>query len=298
MAPVAAKPPNSGAAMLARPCAMSSWLGSWRSSIWLSATRAESSDSMAPSSAMVIAGEISLPSVDQTASGRPKGGQLLRDAAKAAADGVDRQREQGVDRGADDQHGQRAGQRGAARRSSAASRFHDSRKTSRPPTGPPWAGRRYGQVGGQGLDLGEELAGQVVDLQAEEILDLGEEDHHRDAVGEADHHRQRDEADQLPMRSAPMASSMHAGQHGGDEQVLHAVVGDDGVDDGDEGAGGAADLHPRAAEAEIRKPATMAVQMPAVGDMPEAIAKAIASGRASTPTVMPAERSLPSCARL
>ena len=43
--------------------------------------------------------------------------------------------------------------------------------------------------------------------------------------------------------------------------------------------------------AEIRKPATMAVQMPAVGLMPLAIAKAIASGRASTPTVRPAEMS-------
>ena len=31
--------------------------------------------------------------------------------------------------------------------------------------------------------------------------------------------------------------------------------------------------------------------MPAVGDMPLAIAKAIASGRASTPTVRPAETS-------
>jgi hypothetical protein len=35
----------------------------------------------------------------------------------------------------------------------------------------------------------------------------------------------------------------------------------------------------------------MAVQMPAVGDMPEAIAKAMASGRASTPTVTPAPKS-------
>jgi len=43
--------------------------------------------------------------------------------------------------------------------------------------------------------------------------------------------------------------------------------------------------------AEIRKPATMAVQMPAVGDMPLAMAKAMASGSASTPTVRPADRS-------
>ena len=43
--------------------ARAAWLGLWRSSIWLSATRAESSDSIAPSSAIVRAGAISLPSV-------------------------------------------------------------------------------------------------------------------------------------------------------------------------------------------------------------------------------------------
>ncbi|GAB1459214.1 hypothetical protein MASR2M50_09880 [Thauera sp.] len=47
----------------------------------------------------------------------------------------------------------------------------------------------------------------------------------------------------------------------------------------------------------IRKPATIAVQIPAVGDMPLAIANAIASGRASTPTVMPEERSPTKVAR-
>src|SRR5574343_48322 len=43
--------------------------------------------------------------------------------------------------------------------------------------------------------------------------------------------------------------------------------------------------------AEIRKPATMAVTRPASGLTPEAIAKAMASGRATTPTVTPAPRS-------
>ena len=74
MAPVAAKPPKSGATRLARPWAMSSWLGSWRSSMAESATRADSSDSMAPRSAMVSAGEISLPSVARESSGSPMAG--------------------------------------------------------------------------------------------------------------------------------------------------------------------------------------------------------------------------------
>ena len=46
---------------------------------------------------------------------------------------------------------------------------------------------------------------------------------------------------------------------------------------------------------EMMKPATIAVQMPAVGEQPEAMAKAMASGSASTPTVTPAAASLASC---
>ena len=56
IAPVAAMPPKSGLTMLAMPCAMSSWLESCRSSIIPSATTAHSRDSIAASSAMVVAG--------------------------------------------------------------------------------------------------------------------------------------------------------------------------------------------------------------------------------------------------
>ena len=95
------------------------------------------------------------------------------------------------------------------------------------------------------------------------------------AVGEADHHRLGDEADQIAEPEHTHGDQHGARQHGGHEQVLHAVPDDDAVDDGDEGPGGA-DLNPGSAKGEIRKPATMAVQMPAVGDMPEAMAKAMA----------------------
>ena len=43
---------------------------------------------------------------------------------------------------------------------------------------------------------------------------------------------------------------------------------------------------------EIRKPATTAVNRPRSGGTPEPMAKAIASGSATTPTTMPAMRSL------
>ena len=45
--------------------------------------------------------------------------------------------------------------------------------------------------------------------------------------------------------------------------------------------------------AEMRKPATMAVNRPRSGGTPEPMANAIASGSATTPTTMPATRSLP-----
>jgi hypothetical protein len=131
-------------------------------------------------------------------------------------------------------------------------------------------------VGGQGLDAAEKLGGQVVDLQPEEILDLGEEDDHSDAVGEADDDCDRDEADQLPHASQAHGEQEDAGEHGGAHQVGKAVDGDDAVDDGNEGAGRAADLHPGAAKSEVSKPAMMAVQMPAAGEQPEAMAKAMA----------------------
>jgi hypothetical protein len=46
----------------------------------------------------------------------------------------------------------------------------------------------------------------------------------------------------------------------------------------------------------IRKPAMMAVKMPASGLTPEAMAKAMASGSATMPTVSPAPTSRPNIA--
>ena len=48
---------------------------------------------------------------------------------------------------------------------------------------------------------------------------------------------------------------------------------------------------------EMTKPATMAVMMPCSGVTPEAIPKAMASGNATMPTMMPAMRSLTKVAR-
>ena len=56
MVPVAGMPPKKGVTKLAMPCAISSWFGLWRAPIMPSATRAHSSDSMAPRKASVRVG--------------------------------------------------------------------------------------------------------------------------------------------------------------------------------------------------------------------------------------------------
>ena len=75
MVPVAGMPPKKGVTKLATPCAISSWFGSWRGkSVALSATRAHSSDSIAPSSAIVTVGMNSSLAVAQLNSGSAKAG--------------------------------------------------------------------------------------------------------------------------------------------------------------------------------------------------------------------------------
>ena len=58
MAPVAGRPPNSGDRMLATPCPTSSTLGLCWLLLMRSETTADMSDSMAPSIATVMAGEM------------------------------------------------------------------------------------------------------------------------------------------------------------------------------------------------------------------------------------------------
>ena len=55
-APVAGMPPTKGITMLAKPCAINSWFGSWRSSIIWSLARAHISEEIAPNTASVTLG--------------------------------------------------------------------------------------------------------------------------------------------------------------------------------------------------------------------------------------------------
>ena len=73
--PVAGMPPKNGATMLAMPCAISSWFGSWRLPVVRpSATRAHSSDSTAPRSAIVTVGTNSRCTLSQSKSGQTNAG--------------------------------------------------------------------------------------------------------------------------------------------------------------------------------------------------------------------------------
>ncbi len=82
--PVAGMPPNSGLTMLATPCAISSWFGSWRgmSPAALSAMRAQSSDSIAPSSAIVIVGISNCLALSHENGGSAKSGNVRGMAPK------------------------------------------------------------------------------------------------------------------------------------------------------------------------------------------------------------------------
>ena len=77
MVPVAGMPPNRGLTMLATPCAINSWFGSWRGrSVTLSAMRAHISDSMAPSNAIVRVGISNCLALSQLKAGRASAGKV------------------------------------------------------------------------------------------------------------------------------------------------------------------------------------------------------------------------------
>ena len=219
-----------------------------------------------------------------------EGGQFLRDAVEAAADGFDREFEEPCHERSHDEDGERpwrpAQQRETLREAIVGEQEDqaaDGESERRQVDGM--------GVGGEGLDAGEELGRQAVDPEAEEILDLRHEDDDGDTVGKTDDDRHRNEADQLPHARDSHRQQEGAGEHGGAEQVNEAVGGDDAMTIGMKAPVGPPICTREPPKSEVSRPATMAVQMPAVREQPLAMAKAMASGRARTPTVMPEARS-------
>ena len=91
MVPVTQMPPNSAEPMLATPCATSSQFERWRRPVMPSATTADSSDSMAPSSAKATASGSTAMHLVELNAGSGGQRQRARDAAEARADGLHRQ---------------------------------------------------------------------------------------------------------------------------------------------------------------------------------------------------------------
>jgi hypothetical protein len=94
----------------------------------------------------------------------------------------------------------------------------------------------------------EEVAGNVLDRDAEEVLDLRAGDEQRDAVREADHDRPRDEAHGGAESRHSRGDQERAGHHRAHEQARDAVLCHDGADDHDECSGRSANLVARAPE--------------------------------------------------
>ena len=94
----------------------------------------------------------------------------------------------------------------------------------------------------------QESGRDALDLQAEEVLDLGREDGQGDTAGEAHDDRVGDIFDDRAQMEHAHQDQEGTGHEGRDRETAHAVLLDDSVDDDDEGTGRAADLHLAAAE--------------------------------------------------
>src|SRR5690606_15565657 len=95
-------------------------------------------------------------------------------------------------------------------------------------------------------ELVQEIRRQMIDLKAEEVLQLAGGDDEGDAEGEAVDHRFRDELDEVSEPQGAGGQQDEPGHQRGEDEAVIAMGGDDTVNDDDESAGGPADLHPAA----------------------------------------------------
>jgi hypothetical protein len=205
MAPVAAKPPKSGAAMLARPlgdqflvgvvAVIDLAVGDTCREQRLDGAEQGDGDGRRDQFAEIV----------NRQAGEPKlGSSCGMPLKRLPMVSTGRLEDKGHQR-ADDKHDERPG--GPAHEGKALGQSVVGKQENKTDAGQGQRRQVDGMgIGGQRLDAAEKLGGQVVDLQPEEILDLGEKNDDGDAVGEADDHGDRNEADQLPHASEPMAS--------------------------------------------------------------------------------------------
>ena len=260
IAPVAGRPPNSGETMLATPWATSSTFGLWRSPVMRSATtadmqrldraqqrhrqrRRQEREHEVGAERRDVRAPATRPGCRRSASrsSRPAGPARPRPACPPTRTTI------------------APGTRGMKRRQQQDG--HQARR--------PRATRRRRQRGPAPRRSprmrAEELAGHVLDRQAEEVLDLRGGDEHGDAVGEADDDRPRDELHRRAEPGEPEHDQHHAGHHRAHEQAVDAVLGDDPGDDDDERAGRPRHCRREPPSAETRKPAIDGAVDPGLG---------------------------------
>ena len=85
-------------------------------------------------------------------------------------------------------------------------------------------------------------------MQTKEILDLADQDGYGNARGEAYGNGHGDEADQPAQLAHTHQRQQDARHHGGDDQPIHPLGGDDACHDGGEGGGRTGDLYAAAAQ--------------------------------------------------
>ena len=90
-------------------------------------------------------------------------------------------------------------------------------------------------------------------MQAEEILDLGAGDQHRDAVGKSDHHRPRNKLHRRAHAGCAQNDEYRSRHDGAHVQAVDAVHGDDPGDHDHERAGRTANLSLRSAQSGDQK---------------------------------------------
>ena len=111
------------------------------------------------------------------------------------------------------------------------------------------------RVARQGTELGKEVGGHLPgNLQAEQVLELGQPDEHCNAIGEPDHDGHGHVPHQGPEAQQTHQKQQPARHEGGQQQTLQAVPLQDAVDHHDEGPGGSTDLHVGAAEQRDEQP--------------------------------------------
>ncbi len=233
--------------MLAMPWPTSSTLDLWRLPIMPSATTAESSDSIAASSATVTADGNSSRTRSSEMAGRlgagieawisPKREPIVSTGSPSAATAADAARIATI-----------------GRRHLARDLRPEQQDRERPGGDADRGQRRGAEVRGVRLPLREEVRGHRAHLQAEQVLDLRREDDDRDPAREAGDDRVRDELDRAAEPGEAEDDQHAAREDRDDRQAVEAVPRDDAVDDDDEGARRPADLDAAAAEQRDQEP--------------------------------------------